>query len=468
MPRLLLRPTAKGYSYSFAMSALHTWDVRTSTLIQEFRIVCGANTCCLSAPIPRLRLFVLSFHSISGIVPSGMCSLVDWGDPACAQEEQDEQAYMLLAFWLGGIIYGIYVILFGLSAKISIGTRRVHSTFSARVFSISTCVMFILTTIYMAFTGSRFLYAFGPEWNEVSGGKIPIHFLHDYTSYQNLVPTILTTLHVWFGDALAVMTFPFIPSSLRIRAMTSLINIPCIASVVNNSIITVWFSDPTFLAPQQVGPLINTVFPTNIMQSCITTGLISFKIWNRHRLSRRAGLSEHGSGVGLLTVVRFVVESTMIFTIQQIITCILYYLDNPAQYIFHGTLVPSIGITFVLLSIRIHEAQHCPRKVGIIIQHTSSRHSPPLGTLSSGTNAVGAASDRAHRNRSRNHRRTMSESLDMSVRSISVHESGPGHPTGQAGEGEGRWVDMQKGIMKEKDLADDEIAAVNHPAGLLG
>lgn len=105
----------------------------------------------------------------------------------------------------------------------------------------------------------------------------------------------------------------------------------------------VWLRHPAAFTLAQVRPLGRTVFPVNIAQSCLTTGLITFKIWNQHRRSQLAGLSTHGSGVGLLTIVRIIIESSMIFTAQQVVLCILYYMDSPLQYIFHGTLVPSIG-----------------------------------------------------------------------------------------------------------------------------
>jgi hypothetical protein len=34
----------------------------------------------------------------------------------------------------------------------------------------------------------------------------------------------------------------------------------------------------------------------------------------------------------------------MIFTIQQVILIVLYYSNNAAQYIVHGTLAPSMGV----------------------------------------------------------------------------------------------------------------------------
>ena len=112
---------------------------------------------------------------------------------------------------------------------------------------------------------------------------------------------------------------------------------------VNCSLLLVWFRHPTALAFSQALPLLNMVYPVNIAQSLLTTGLITFKIWRQYILSRSAGLYAGGSGNGLLTIIRIIIESAMIFALQQLMLCILYYLDSPAQYIFHGTMVPSIG-----------------------------------------------------------------------------------------------------------------------------
>jgi hypothetical protein len=113
--------------------------------------------------------------------------------------------------------------------------------------------------------------------------------------------------------------------------------------LVNCSLLLVWFRHPTALAFSQALPLLNMVYPINITQSLLTTGLITFKIWRQYILSRSAGLYAGGSGTGLLTIIRIIVESAMIFALQQLLLCVLYYVDSPAQYIFHGTMVPSIG-----------------------------------------------------------------------------------------------------------------------------
>ncbi|KAJ3549683.1 hypothetical protein NMY22_g784 [Coprinellus aureogranulatus] len=374
----------------------------------------GSLWVCATPEVPPGR-----WHMTSSVPPEmGSFSYAIPKATHLLRETERSRQLCFLSFWLGAIIYGVYILLFVLSVKIAAANQRIHSTFPAKVFLASTGAMFILAMTYMGFSTSRFLYAFGLEWQEASDGKLPIQFLNDYSSFRNLAPSIMMSLQVWFGDALAIYRCLIVwDMDWRIVALPILL---LAYSIVNNSLITVELVNPRFLAPGQVERLIDSVFPTNIIQSCITTSLISFKIWNRHRLSRAAGLSELGSEVRLLTVVRFIVESTMIFTIQQIVTCILYYLDQPAQYIFHGTLVPSIGITFVLLSIRTHEAKKRARNLGTLIQHTSGGLPPSMKEATGiATTEVG---ERAPSNRPRNHRRTMSDSFALcSTRAPEVH-----------------------------------------------
>lgn len=111
--------------------------------------------------------------------------------------------------------------------------------------------------------------------------------------------------------------------------------------LVSNTIGLIWQRHPTILTAAQIRPIFDLTFPINITQSCLTTCLIAFKITRQYTHARSAGLNN--SAAGLLTMLRIFVESAMIFTIQQVVLCILYYRDDPARFIFHGTLVPSIG-----------------------------------------------------------------------------------------------------------------------------
>ncbi|KAJ3527009.1 hypothetical protein NMY22_g9940 [Coprinellus aureogranulatus] len=396
-----------------------------------------------------------------------------------------EQNYMLLALGLGvrqglslcdgfahsprrfaqGVIYGIYLVLFAQSVKIAVQTRRSHGTFSAKVFSYSTGVMFLFATLYIGINVSRFLYAFSPRWTRESNGLLPVYYLRDYTTFQNFAPSVFMALQVWLGDALAIYRcFIVWERNWWTILLPILLLAHSVASqAVNNSVLMIYLNRPTFLTYEQVRPLVDMVYPINISQSCLTTALITLKIWRQYRVSRAAGLSSGSSGVGLLTIVRIIVESTMIFTAQQVIMCILYYLGHPAQYIFHGTIVPSIGVTFALLSIRVNDARRVP-KAELSVPLTSGASASLPCTSSAATNPVNIV----HPTRFRNHRRTLSETLLTSPISttLALNERQPLRQMGASGMV--RHCDLEKGDIYPDRLSGDAILAMKGTSQVLG
>jgi len=85
-----------------------------------------------------------------------------------------------------------------------------------------------------------------------------------------------------------------------------------------------------------------TVYPISFAQNTITTGLIAFKIWQQHRISSSAG-AQNASSITLPKVLMIVIESAMIYTLQQLALIILYFLGSNGQYIVCGAIAPSIG-----------------------------------------------------------------------------------------------------------------------------
>lgn len=70
--------------------------------------------------------------------------------------------------------------------------------------------------------------------------------------------------------------------------------------------------------------------------------MIAFKIWRQHRRSVDSGVISHSS-LDLLTVMRIIIESAMIYTLQLLILIILFPLHSLAQLIVQNAVIPSIG-----------------------------------------------------------------------------------------------------------------------------
>jgi hypothetical protein len=85
------------------------------------------------------------------------------------------------------------------------------------------------------------------------------------------------------------------------------------------------------------------VYPVNLSQNILTTGLIAYRIWCQHRESRACGLSQLSNPLNLTSLIRIIIESALIYTLHILILFILDLISHPAQVILHATLIPSIG-----------------------------------------------------------------------------------------------------------------------------
>ncbi|TEB19674.1 hypothetical protein FA13DRAFT_342499 [Coprinellus micaceus] len=387
--------------------------------------------------------------------------MVDTLDPAAvAARDRAEQHHMILGFWLGAVVFGLYTCLFAFFVKITIQTRRRDPPLSAKVFSLGALVMYILTVIYMGFNTSRYLYAFSPDWIDASGGKLPVYYLRDFLKVANFATSIIMGVLIWIADLLVMYRCLIIwQMNWWVIALPGLLYV---FSIVNSAIIQVWLKRPTFITAAQAMSLTNMVFPVNIAQSCLTTGLITFRIWRQHRASRAAGLSEHGAGLRLLTIIRIIVESTMIFTIQQVVLCILYYFDSPAQWALHGTLVPSMGVVFVLLSIRVHEAKTAPQPTLRLPWGSGQSTSTPWTTSNGGSEGE---SHVPHQRRG--HRRTVSDGVVFAPPSVSLPER-MRYPSAPFGGATGEVIDLERGTIVFEKSVPDAILPVNDSSKALG
>ncbi|KAJ3509205.1 hypothetical protein NMY22_g16371 [Coprinellus aureogranulatus] len=283
----------------------------------------------------------------------------------------------------------------------------------------------VLIDIFMTGVNAhRFLYAFSPAWHRDSGGQLPIAYLRILSRYwDNYTSVVIMNVLTWLAT----------PSS-----------------------------HPTLLTYPQARPFLNMTYPINIAQSCLTTGLITFKIWRQYSLSRSAGLYAGGSGSGLLTIMRIIVESAMIFAVQQLALCILYYLDSPAQHVFHGTMVPSIGVVFVLLAIRAYGVTHPDTLPNIRWPHNSNDTPSQSGQTTSTSpfpsNANLNTSERSAR--IRHHRRTASDGLMFATSARSdthVTLTIPDTNIYSSGRNSANAGDIEKGDLSGKSVADVEM-----------
>lgn len=268
--------------------------------------------------------------------------------------DRSEQFHHLLGVFLGAMIYGLYLILFGQSMHLTWKNRSRAWSYSSKVFFVAMMITLALTTTYMGINSRRFLNAFTPDYETILEGWPPVYALRDYAKWDGLATLMIMDILVWGADALIIYRcFIFWGGNWWIIVVPVLL---LLLSVVNSTLILVVFKHPTAMTVAQYKPLFDMTYPVNLSQNLLTTSLIVYKLWSQHRLSRAAGLGTGESGSGIVAIIRIIVESAMIFAFQHMMLMILYLANSPVQYVFHGTLVPSIGVALILIALRAYAA----------------------------------------------------------------------------------------------------------------
>jgi hypothetical protein len=261
-------------------------------------------------------------------------------------------------------------------------------------------VMFALTTVYtgtsldywsltrtlihsIAINVYRFVRAYAQNFDTT---MLPVYYFRDFTAWDNFSYVIIIIILVLHADVLvvrlslvirlvSVVTRPYLPQIYRCFVIWGgnyyVIAVPTVLLLFSigtfcasfycsvqgsnpsnlvaiNAIAITWFSNPAAMDHALAIKFFMMIYPVNLAQNCLTTGLIAFKIWKQHRFSQKAGLRQSG-GLPLMTVARIIIESASIYTLQQLVLLVLHMLNHRAQVIIHATMVPSVGACGPLL-----------------------------------------------------------------------------------------------------------------------
>jgi hypothetical protein len=114
-----------------------------------------------------------------------------------------------------------------------------------------------------------------------------------------------------------------------------------------------WIRHPSVIALALGTRLFNSVYPLAFVQNFMTTSLIVLKIFLRHQESKNAGVRDVGSKLTLIHIIRIVVESAAIYTIQILVLNILYFFGDNFQFVVQPAIIPSIGMYSILQLVRV-------------------------------------------------------------------------------------------------------------------
>ncbi|TFK24501.1 hypothetical protein FA15DRAFT_704486 [Coprinopsis marcescibilis] len=298
---------------------------------------------------------------------SGYVTITTTGQYADAEKDLEEQVFKFISVWLGATAYGksdlafcdrnfnaftpgIYAVLLVITMPVMVQRARRTSW----IFVYATAHLFVAITLYTIMALYSSTKAFGMH---LAGSSPPIEHYKAYSRWDNVAQSLLTDWAVCSADVVIIYRCYLIWERrllvIAVPALLLLLNLT--VAVVQN---TFWI-DSELIPYDQAMPFFNMLFPVNLSQNCLTTGLISYQIWRQHRQSRAAGVLS--DGISLFTVMRIVIESASIYTAQFLLMMILWYTGNRSHVLFHGTLLPSIGIVFLLVALRTYVAQ--PREM---------------------------------------------------------------------------------------------------------
>ncbi|KAH9479867.1 hypothetical protein JR316_0008463 [Psilocybe cubensis] len=255
-----------------------------------------------------------------------------------------------IAVWLEIFIYGIYTALFVSTLALMFkGSRR--ST-GAWVFFVAALLMFSIATLHMILAILRFLRGFILH----RGNSGPIGYMYDFTRADTILDSSVFCVIIWIGDALVIYRCFYVWNhNYWIIVLPALL---LTASIGVNIYVLWWFTHLTAVVNEAASfGLVRSIYPLALAQNVITTGLIAYKIYHQHRASSAHGIVDRSSKLTLYRILRIMVESAMVYTVQLFILMILYFAKSNAQVILQYAIVPSIGIVFVLIAIRVHAAK---------------------------------------------------------------------------------------------------------------
>ncbi|KAF6750089.1 hypothetical protein DFP72DRAFT_1072704 [Ephemerocybe angulata] len=350
--------------------------------------------------------------------------------------------FYLVSFWVEATLYGGYVLLFAVAMNV-MRRRENTKSFSTRFHFTCLIVMFLLISLHNASNVWRMIHAYATIPETDTAPAAPVNYLRKCTNWDCYLFMVTQFLLTLTADILVIYRCYIVwHRSIRVIIPSCLL---VLLSVGFTLFWLWWFKHPLYYPRDATRPYLGVHYPINFAQNILTTGLIAYRIWTHHLKSKKAGIHSE-AGTSLVMVLRIIVESAMIWTIEMLLLIILYYRKSTSIDIVQHAMIPSIGIVFSLMAVRTHLAR----------EEAASSHGKSGGGASTGGSAYVLPSwfDRSQ-NRTRDkgissnqlvvnvhrHREEMSESSrrrssmgDIELRAVDMK-----HPENAIGNDESMW-----------------------------
>jgi len=243
------------------------------------------------------------------------------------------------------LFYGIFFTLFLLAVYVLIwpqNGRRVNIPFL-----ISTALFFCLITLYFIVRWMRAYVAFITYARQTAGGAIL--FLEQVSEWHVAVSTSIWAVTGALADLMLIYRLWLVWD--RSYYVVILPLIMCLGSLVTVFAVVYEVSHAT-LTTTYATAITNWAYSflsLGLAQNAIVTGLIVFKIWTIN-----IGVRGHTSTVSSLwPVIAVLMESGALYSSSVMITLITYVTQNNGSAVMTDIVVPIIGITFMLIIVRV-------------------------------------------------------------------------------------------------------------------
>ncbi|KAF8889020.1 hypothetical protein BD779DRAFT_1521538 [Infundibulicybe gibba] len=252
------------------------------------------------------------------------------------RDSRDLDTVGVVAVWLESVLYGIYVTLFFESAYIVI-RRNQKGTSPEKVFIWASMFMFLLATSHLGLNLYRLIRS--------STADDPFYY---WAEWCLMTESSLNALMILFADSLLVYRcFIIWGDSYRIITVPLILLI----SVIVMTIVEIRELATPFPA-EWVEMLGSAIYILVFIQDMMTTGLIAWNIWS-HQQQVDGFLAFTVPRSSLTGIVRIMVESAAIYLVELFLLIVLLLIKHPASTILHMAIVPTAGIVFTLITVRI-------------------------------------------------------------------------------------------------------------------
>ncbi|KAF9038549.1 hypothetical protein BJ165DRAFT_1531633 [Panaeolus papilionaceus] len=261
--------------------------------------------------------------------------------------------YYPVGVCIESVFYGFYTAVF-IAAVWIWGKRRsraaTSAAFSGWLYLILIVLMWIVASLHFGITLQRFLRVYILEL-DVDSAPAAVRLL-DAGRWDTLAHMILMTLMIWLGDVLVLYrTFVVWNKNIWVVALPILVHV---SYLVINSFAIYALSHPNIFPRATAVAWYQPVFPLVFTQNVMTTGLLFYKIFSQHRASTANGVADSSGTIGLGQLAWMLIETAGLYTLELFVIIILGAKEHPAKGIVSVSLVPTLGIVFVLLSVRVH------------------------------------------------------------------------------------------------------------------